>query len=269
VVLKPNYNSADSFPASTHNDTARILIHLIQEAGAASVIVAERSGGSANSHEVADKKGVRPLFDALGVDYVILDDLSPEDWEHVPVAGGHWAQGIELPRLYLNAESIVMTCCLKTHGFGGHFTMSLKNAVGLVPRVSPSNGHAYMRELHSSVHQRSMIAEINQAFSPRLIVMDAVSAFSTGGPSRGTLVHPNLILASTDRIALDAVGVAILRNYETTPEVMNGAIFEQEQIRCAVELGLGVCSPQDIELTAAPDAKSQEWMQQIQVRLDE
>jgi len=269
VVLKPNFNSADPFPASTHNDTTEAIIRLLQEGGAVSVTVAERSGGSSLSHDVADKKGVRPIFDALGTAYVILDDLNAEDWVALPLEGSHWKRGIEIPRLYLDAESIVMTCCLKTHGFGGHFTMSLKNAVGLVPRTSPSDGHKYMKELHTSPHQRAMIAEINQTFSPDLLVLDGLSAFVDGGPSTGTVVHPGLILASRDRIALDAVGVAILRAYETTPEVMNGAIFEQEQIRCAVELGLGVASPEEIELVAAPDAQSQEWMQRISARLAE
>lgn len=267
VVLKPNFNSADPFPASTHNDTTEAIIRLLQESGAVSVTVAERSGGSANSHEVADKKGVRPIFDALGAAYVVLDDLGPEDWVGVTLEGSHWKRGIEIPRLYLDAESIVMTCCLKTHAFGGHFTMSLKNAVGLVPRKSPSDGYEYMKELHTSPHQRSMIAEINQTFSPDLIILDALSAFSTGGPSQGTSVHPGLILASTDRIALDAVGVAILRTYETTPDLLNGAIFEQEQIERAVQLGLGVASSADIELIGAPDDESQRWVGRIQQKL--
>jgi len=269
VLLKPNFNSADPFPASTHNDTTETIIRLLQESGAVSVTVAERSGGSAKSHDVADKKGVRSIFEALGAAYVILDDLEAADWVSLPLEGSHWKRGIEIPRLYLDAESIVMTCCLKTHGYGGHFTMSLKNAVGLVPRTSPSDGHEYMKELHTSPHQRSMIAEINSAFRADLLVLDGLSAFVDGGPTTGTVVHPGLILASTDRIALDAVGVAILRTYETTSDVLNGAIFEQEQIRRAVELGLGVSSPEEIELVAAPDAQSQEWMQRIRTLLKE
>lgn len=268
VMLKPNFNSADPFPASTHNDTIETIIRLLQESDVASVTVAERSGGSSISHEVADKKGVRPIFDALGAAYVILEDLALDDWVALPLADSHWKRGIEFPRLYLDAESIVLTCCLKTHGFGGHFTMSLKNAVGLVPRVSPSDGHEYMKELHTSPHQRSMIAEINQAFTPDLVIIDALSAFSTGGPSQGTVVHPGLILASTDRVAIDAVGVAILRTYDTTPDILNGPIFHQEQIQRAVELGLGVSSPEHIELVAAPDSVSQQWMQRIQTLLD-
>ena len=49
-------------------------------------------------------------------------------------------------------------------------------------------------------------------------------------------------------MAIDAVGVAILRLLGTTPEVSRGLIFEQEQIARAVELGLGVESPDQIQL---------------------
>jgi len=269
VVLKPNFNSADPFPAGTHNDTLESLIRLLQEDVPASITVAERSGGAWKSHEVADMKGVRPIFDALDVNYIVLDDLAAEDWTLVPLEGSHWERGIEVPQLVLDADSIVMTCCLKTHGFGGHFTMSLKNAVGFVALESRVDGYKYMRELHTSPHQRSMIAEINQVFRPDLIVLDALSAFISGGPSEGDLVHPGLILASTDRIALDAVGVAILRNYETTPEVLSGAVFEQEQIRRAVQLELGVATPDDIELVPAQDRESCDWADLIRQKLSD
>ena len=82
------------------------------------------------------------------------------------------------------AEAIVQTCCLKTHQYGGHFTLSLKNSVGLVPRV----GYNYMNELHSSSHQRQLIAEINTAYSPDLVVLDGVEAFVEGGPATGKKV---------------------------------------------------------------------------------
>ncbi len=57
-----------------------------------------------------------------------------------------------------------------------------------------------------------------------------------------------MVLAGTDRVAIDAVGVALLRLWGTTPEVSQGPLFEQPQIRRAVELGLGVSSAGQIEL---------------------
>jgi uncharacterized protein (DUF362 family) len=93
-----------------------------------------------------------------------------------------------------------------------------------------------------------MIAEINTAYSPDLVVLDGMEAFVDGGPDRGTKVEAKVMLAGTDRVAIDAVGVAILRLLGTTPEVSCGAIFEQEQIARAAELGLGVSSAKQIQI---------------------
>ena len=144
----------------------------------------------------------------------------------------------------MNADEIIELVCLKTHQFGGHFTLSLKLATGLVPR----DGYEYMKELHSSPDQRKMIAEINSCFSPSLIINDGIDAFIDGGPAKGTLKHPNVMLAGTDRIAIDAVGVAILRNLGTTQAVEEGSIFNQEQIARAVELQLGVQKASEINI---------------------
>ena len=100
-----------------------------------------------------------------------------------------------------------------------------------------------------------MIAELNTAYAPDLVILDALDAFIDGGPESGTLVHPGLILAGTDRVAIDAVGVAILRYFGTTPEVQRGPIFAQAQLERAVSLGLGVDHPNKIDLiTDGPDS---------------
>jgi uncharacterized protein (DUF362 family) len=102
-----------------------------------------------------------------------------------------------------------------------------------------------------------MIAEINTAYQPDLIVLDGVEAFVDGGPAQGKRVDAQVILASTDRVAIDAIGVAILRYFGTTPAVSKGAIFQQQQIARAVELGLGVDDPEKIELiTDDPDSEA-------------
>jgi len=70
-----------------------------------------------------------------------------------------------------------------------------------------------------------MIAEINQAFTPALIVLDGVDTFVDGGPGQGTLAHGHAILASTDRVAIDAVWVALLKYLGTNDKIMQPKIF--------------------------------------------
>ncbi len=258
VILKPNFNTADPAPGSTHYDTLRSLILSLQQMDAKQITLAERSGPGDSTRIVMEKKGVFGLAQELDFSILDLEELGPEGWCKIEPGESHWSQGFLFPRVYLEAESIVQTCCLKTHAYGGHFTLSLKNSVGLVPR----KGYPYMHELHSSPHQRQMIAEINTAYSPDLVVLDGVEAFVDGGPHRGTRVEAKVMLAGTDRVAVDAVGVAILRLLGTTPEVSRGLIFEQEQIARAVELGLGVSSAKQIKLVTR-DAESEAFAAQV------
>jgi uncharacterized protein (DUF362 family) len=70
---------------------------------------------------------------------------------------------------------------------------------------------------------------------------------------RGTIKKADVILAGTDRIVIDAVGVSILKELGSNNAIMGKKIFEQEQIARAVELGLGVKSPGEIKILTGDD----------------
>ena len=246
VFLKPNFNSADPAPGSTHPDVLRALVGQLREMGAADITLADRSG-MGNTRNVMQRLGVFEQADELGYDAIVLDELESDDWTLIETPDDHWSQGFPVPRMMLDAGALVNACCLKTHRFGGHFTLALKNSVGYVAKRIGA-GHDYMGELHGSAHMRTMIAEINAARLPDLIVLDGVTAFTHGGPDRGTIADTEVMLAGTDPVAMDAIGVAILRLFGTTDEVSRGAVFEQEQIARAAEMGLGVAGPEQIEL---------------------
>jgi uncharacterized protein (DUF362 family) len=260
VFVKPNFNTADPFPASTHNDTLTALVREVKSRGAAEVTLGERSGPPPTRKVMADK-GIFDLSQELGFRVVNFEDLPEADWVHFSPPGNHWPQGFFVPRPLVDAEYIVATCCLKTHQYGGVFTMSLKLAVGTTPKK-------LMRDLHSSSDQRLMIAEINTAYSPRLIVMDGLEAFVDGGPSAGKKVKADVVIAGTDRVAVDAVGVAVLKELGSNEAIMGRKIFDQEQIKRAAELGLGVSSPQQIEV-AAPDETGRVYVEKLRSILAE
>jgi uncharacterized protein (DUF362 family) len=266
LYIKPNFNSSDPTPGSTHQETLVALLRQLKARGAGPLTIGERSG-MGNTRDVLSKKSVFQMGKEFEAKVVVFDDLGPDDWEIIKQGDSHWEKGFALPRMVRKAGGIVQTCCLKTHRYGGHFTLSLKNSVGLAAKVVPGNSYNFMRELHSSPHQRHMIAEINTAYKPDLVVLDGIQAFTNGGPDTGKLVQANVILAGTDRVAIDAVGVALLRHFGTTPEVSQGAIFDQEQIARAVQLKIGVTSPKQIELVT-DDRESAEFAKQIRAVLD-
>ncbi len=264
IFIKPNFNSADPPPGSTHMDTLAALIRKLRGLGAGRLSLGDRSG-MGNTREVMEAKDAFRLAHELDVKTIVFDELNSDDWHRAQ--GTHWNKGFALPRPVLTAGAIVQTCCLKTHRYGGHFTLSLKNSVGLAAKFVPGDPYNFMHELHGSPDQRRMIAEINAAYRPELVVLDGVEAFVTGGPDTGKNVPARVILAGTDRVAMDAVGVALLRYYGTTPEVSRGSIFEQEQIARAVELKLGVSGPEQIELVTG-DRDSAEYATRIRAVLD-
>lgn len=258
VLLKPNFNTADPAPASTHNDTLAQLVREIKGRGAADVMIGERSGPPATK-QVMEDKGIFALSEELGFRVINFEELAEEDWVHFNPEGNHWEEGFFLAKPVIEAEYIVSTCSLKTHQFGGVFTMSLKLSVGMTPK-------RLMRQLHRSPDMRKMIAELNAGYRPQLIVMDGVEAFVDGGPSTGQKADPEVFIAGTDRIAVDAAGVAVLKEIGSNEAIMGQKIFDQEQIKRAVELGLGVSGPDQIEFVTA-DETSQAYADKLKAIL--
>jgi uncharacterized protein (DUF362 family) len=95
-----------------------------------------------------------------------------------------------------------------------------------------------------------------------------VDAFVDGGPMVGKRAKAGVFLASTDRVATDAVGVALLKSLGSNTAIMKPKIFDQEQIARAAELGLGVTSPSEIEMVAG-DEKSRQLGNRIMEILKE
>jgi len=249
VLVKPNLNTSDECPGSTHNDTLVALLTRIREMGATTLAIGDRSGPEP-TEQVFQKKGLPAIAGQFDAKLLNFDELGATGYVPVNPPASHWKDGFLVARPVVQTDSVVSTCCLKTHQFGGVFSMSLKNSVGTVPR----KGHAYMRQLHGSPDQRRMIAEINTAYKPALIVLDGLTAFVDQGPMTGPRKDAGVFLAGMDRVAVDAVGLAILRDLGSNDAVMKTPIFAQEQIAWAVMLELGAASAKDIEIVTGDPA---------------
>ncbi len=250
VVLKPNFNSADAAPAATDPAMLARLVEELHERGAGSMVLGESSGPRGTAR-VMEEYGVHDMARDLRFDVVNYDEIPDSDWVRFGPAGTHWPEGFWIPRHVVDAEYNVATCCLKTHGFGGVFTMALKLSVGLTPR-------SIRRPMHQSPDMRRMIAELNLGYRPDLIVVDGVTAFTDGGPTTGEETRGDVMIAGSDPVAVDAVGLAVLKQLGSNAAIMDTPVFEQEQIVRAVEVGLGVDSPDLIEIVT-PDPVSRAY----------
>jgi uncharacterized protein (DUF362 family) len=159
-----------------------------------------------------------------GATVINFEDLPDGDWVRVKPRLCSWRNGFDVARPVMDSNGIVTTCCLKTHAYGGVFTMALKLSVGMTRKRN-------MAELHTSfLSMRKMIAEINAAYRPALVLLDGIEAFTDGGPARGTRKRADVLLAGTDRIAIDAVGLAILKDLGS-----NRNIYGHEDIRSGAD----------------------------------
>jgi len=282
VMLKPNYTYMLPSPCCTHDDTLRSLVYTLKDMGAKDITMAERAWCEINTAREFQLLRVPDLARELGINLVNLQELPASEWIHLrPTGATHWQNGFEFPRMYVDAESVVQICILKAHGMGGHFTMSLKSAVGMIrpgpdykpawnetglskkwPWDSGNPYYPYLGEMHVSPDIRKMIAELNTGYKTDLVVLDGVDAIIREGPSSGPQAPLNLIIAGSDRVAIDAAGVAALRLYQTTADIQRGRVFEQEQIARAAELGLGVNAPEQIEIITG-DQESRNFADKI------
>jgi uncharacterized protein (DUF362 family) len=226
VLLKPNFNSGDPPPNSTDIPFLVALIRLLRDHGARRVIVGESSRHPPTSTRF--ELGRAGVFEACRREGAEVAIFGEGDWVPVRTRGDYF-RWLEIARPLLECDRLVYACCLKTHWLA-KFTASIKHSVGCIrPR--------HRARLHFGGHFEERIAEIASTVSPDLVVIDARSVYVRGGPCYGLARSPGVILAGTDRIALDVEGVRILQRYREC--ALTRDPWSYRQIREAVRLGLG------------------------------
>ena len=228
VLVKPNFNSADPYPGSTDLVFLRAVIEVLLEAGAR-VTVGESSGGAWRpTRNVLRKLGMFELMRDLGVELVAFEDRA-DDWVRIKIDGDYLG-AVSMPRSAYEADKIVYLPCMKTHSIA-RFSGALKLAVGF---MHPGE----RRALHAR-HLEQKVAEISMCWQPDLIVMDGRKAFVSGGPDRGQLAEPGLMLASGDLVATDVEAMKVLLSYEGKNKLVADP-WQSPQIMTALNHGLGV-----------------------------
>lgn len=203
VLIKPNFNSPDPFPASTDLEFLRATIEMLLELGVR-VVIGESAGGVWRpTRNVFRKAGVDKMARSLNVELVALEDRT--DWVKVKVDGDYLG-AIAMPRLAYESDKLIYLPCMKTHRLAW-YSGALKLAFGF---VHPGERRAF----HLS-HLQQKVAEVNLCWQPDLILMDGRKAFVTGGPDQGELVEPGVLLASGDLIATDVEAIKVLLTYPT------------------------------------------------------
>jgi len=226
ALLKPNFNTADPFPASSDPRFLQAVVELVYETGAGEVLLGDSSTMAVKTRKVMQELGIFELEKLNPAPKIIVFD--EERWVKNKIPEGKYLKTASLPEILQKIDKLILLPCLKTH-FIAQFTGSLKISVGFMkPRERI--------HLHMSYTQEK-IAELSTLIKPDLIIMDARKCFIAGGPSDGKLAEPGLILASDSRVAIDKEGIKIIQSFE------NNCLAginpkDMPQIKRAIELGI-------------------------------
>jgi uncharacterized protein (DUF362 family) len=106
----------------------------------------------------------------------------------------------------LNCDKIIALPKLKTHSFQ-YMTLACKIMYGAVPGFTKAKYHA---QFPSRVSFADMMLDILSIVKPQLYILDGIWAMQGQGPGSGDPVKLNLVLASTDSVAMDIAVCRIL-----------------------------------------------------------
>jgi len=206
LLLKPNLliGEAPEKCVTTHPSVFRAVAEIIKETGAAVSYGDSPAIGSTSS--AARKCGIRTVAEDLGIPEA--DFKTPVD---VFFEKGVQNKKFILAKAVLGNDVIVSLPKLKTHAFE-KFTGCVKNQFGFVPGVRKGEYHI---KLPNPLQFAQMLVDLNNYVKPALYVMDGIWAMEGNGPRGGTPRKMNLLLFSSDPIALDAT---VCRIIDVDPE---------------------------------------------------
>lgn len=238
VLLIPNFNSDDPYPASTDLKFLESAIRIFQEFGIKKITVGNCSGVHwLPTRRVFMKLGVIKLAKKLKVKYSCFEE---KDWIMVRLSS-NILNDVSFAKEIFEYDKIVYLPCMKTHR-RARFTMSLKLTMGLLCLK-----HRVLNMHTGNIENK--IADLNKALNPALIIMDARKIFVTGGPDNGEMENLGIIYASGDRVAIDYTGLLDLLKFRGRDNLLDKSKPEDyNQIKRAFEIGLGAKNKKFIKI---------------------
>jgi uncharacterized protein (DUF362 family) len=212
-----------------HNRTVVIDAHLGERENKQIDVVQAHGLRNVHLYEGEEWIDVRDAVGDLTKDFLCLNEVFPK--------------GFSIPKRFIG-ENIIHLPTIKTHIFTTT-TGAMKNAFGGL-----LNEHRHWT--HPVIHETLVdLLMIQKKIHPGIFaVMDGTFAGDGPGP-RCMIPHvKNVILASEDQVAIDAVA-AKLMGFDPMKDL--------KFVRLAHEKGLGVGDPRDIEIVGDLDAAKENW----------
>lgn len=233
ILLKPNWLAAEPPErcVTTHPAVFRAVAEVLQRAGAR---LTYGDSPAFQSPDIAAKRtGLSEAAEELGIP--LADFRSGQEF-HFPE--GKQNKVFTIVNAVLDSDAVISMPKMKTHGFQ-RVTGAVKNQFGCIPGTAKS---AYHVKVPDAYHFARMLVDLNAAIHPRLYIMDGIQAMEGNGPRGGNPRQMNVLLMSTDPIALDATACRLM-NLDPALVLTN---------KVGMEMGAGTLLEQDIEILGDP-----------------
>ena len=219
VLIKPNLYEPHA-PDSGDITNPRLVEAVARyclDAGASRVIIGE--GPSYYQPESRLKKcftepGISEVADRLGIEWVLFDEHKYRTFRNISKAT---PDEFRVTEFAFTCDKLINVPVMKTH-YQTTVTLAMKNLKGCLKREDKPRFH------HKDLQQA--IVELNKIVRPSLNIIDATARTigSVGSSARRQPIGARLLLVSTDAVAVDAVGCALMGiDPDTVPTVTLGA----------------------------------------------
>ncbi len=212
------------------------VVRALREEGFADIVAAHNGTVVVDSHDGEVRNKHKAVQDKFGIESTHLTDKGVPWVRYAPktemmVLDQIFPDGIEIPEALIG-RNVVHLPTLKTHVFTT-MTGAMKNAFGGLL-------HYRRHWTHSQIHKTLVdLLAIQKEIHPGIFaVTDGTFAGDGPGPRAMRPHVKNLILASDDMVAIDAVSA----------KIMGFDPMSLEFIRLGHERGLGVGDPREIEV---------------------
>ncbi|CAG1065309.1 hypothetical protein BAC1_00888 [uncultured bacterium] len=229
VLVKPNVVSGERNPATTNPEVLSAVVKLLYKNGAKKVYAGDMSAlRTVSTRRNMSRNGILKAAEAAGAEVIIFEDF---EWYAVPLSGTEHIKEAYVTEWIFRPDVIVNLPVVKTHR-SASYSITLKNFIGCT--------HLRQRPyLVNPSAWEELVAEFNTAYTPELNIVDATTSMIAGGPWEGTPGVTNMIIASGDRVAADAIGLGLIKTFGKWEPVVSKDVWEQTQLKTALSLGIG------------------------------
>lgn len=227
VMLKPNmgFPTPPAQRATTSPELVKAVAKLVLEAGAKRVTVIDNP--VRRPEACLEMVGIKQACDPLGVKTFL--PTSEKLFVEKEIPRGVVLKKADVFREALEVDVHIALPIAKSHMATG-YSGSLKGMMGLI---------LDRESFHSRFDINQAIADLNTLLRANLVILDGLAVMTTDGPAGpGELVTCNAIVAGTDPVAVDALGVKLAPLY--------GRNIKPTQVKhllAAEKLGVGGIAP--------------------------